>query len=251
MSGEMPYETIICDLDGTLARSKAPLESAMAETIAQLLAKGLHFVVITGGKEEQIHTQVVGQLAWGTPLERLYLLPTSGSRMKRYAEGEWQEVYAYDLSREEKELIDEVVQGVLARGLVEITDHPWGPIKEDRLSQMTYSLLGQEAPVEEKERWDPDKEKRRLLVAHIQPQLPGFRVAYGGSTTIDITQQGIDKGFGIEEFFKETRLDLERALFVGDAMTPDGNDYPAVRTGIETYTTTGPTETLDLLRRQV
>jgi phosphomannomutase len=34
---------------------------------------------------------------------------------------------------------------------------------EDRGSQITYSALGQQAPLEEKEKWDPDFAKRKKI----------------------------------------------------------------------------------------
>jgi phosphomannomutase len=32
----------------------------------------------------------------------------------------------------------------------------WGELIEDRGSQITFSAIGQQAPLEEKKRWDPD-----------------------------------------------------------------------------------------------
>jgi len=44
----------------------------------------------------------------------------------------------------------------------------WGEQIEDRGSQITYSALGQQAPIEEKKKWDPDftseRRSRRSLI---------------------------------------------------------------------------------------
>ena len=37
----------------------------------------------------------------------------------------------------------------------------WGEVIEDRGSQITFSALGQQAPLEEKDAWDPDYAKRK------------------------------------------------------------------------------------------
>jgi hypothetical protein len=39
----------------------------------------------------------------------------------------------------------------------------WGEVIEDRGSQITFSALGQQAPLEEKEKWDPDYTKRKKI----------------------------------------------------------------------------------------
>ncbi len=245
---------VIADLDGTLAESKAAISDGMAQVLRDYIHAGGRFVVITGGLLSQITKQVVDNLDLDENyLEQLYLQPTSGTRMYTWNSRakEWESVYAYDFTEEEERIILDAIEVVLEKKLVEFPEKLWGPQIEKRGSQIAFSALGQEAPVAEKKAWDPDKAKRKLLVAELQALLPDYRVAYGGSTTIDITKQGVDKGTGIQEFLKHTGFNLSDALFIGDALDPDGNDFPAYRTGIEVIKTSGPDQTREIILRQL
>ena len=70
---------------------------------------------------------------------------------------------------------------------------PWGERIEDRGSQITFSALGQNAPVEAKEAWDPTNEKKNRLAQAVATDLPHLAVRSGGSTSVDISARGIDK----------------------------------------------------------
>lgn len=245
---------ITADVDGTITRSKEQVSPGMADVIKRYVEAGGIFVFISGGTFRQIIEQVVNHLGLDEDLfDRIYVLPTSGTRMHTWNSRakEWQTVYAHDFTDEEKNHIIEKLDSVIAKKIIPDAHQLWGPQLEERGSQITFSYLGQEAPVEEKKAWDPDKAKRKLLVAELQPLLPDYRVAYGGSTTIDITKQGVDKGTGIIEFFQNTGFNIDDAIFIGDALDPDGNDYPAYRTGIEVIKTSGPEETREIILRQL
>src|ERR1035438_5396373 len=62
----------------------------------------------------------------------------------------------------------------------------WGEVIEDRFSQITFSALGQQAPLEEKDKWDPDYAKRKKIKAILDAYIPEFSVRLGSSTSIDI-----------------------------------------------------------------
>src|SRR3546814_1102537 len=96
---------------------------------------------------------------------------------------------------------------------------------------MTYSGLGQDAPLEAKEGWDPDRAKRTALQKTLQAALPGLSINLGGTTSIDVTRAGVDKGYGLKRLSKESGVPLAGMLFVGDAIYPGGNDYPAAELG--------------------
>src|SRR3546814_16913796 len=99
---------------------------------------------------------------------------------------------------------------------------------------MTYSGLGQDAPLEAKEGWDPDRAKRTALQKTLQAALPGLSINLGGTTSIDVTRAGVDKGYGLKRLSKESGVPLAGMLFVGDASYHGGNDYPAAELGIDT-----------------
>src|ERR1035441_10285233 len=65
-----------------------------------------------------------------------------------------------------------------------------GGYHQDRGSQITFSALGQQAPLEEKKKWDPDFAKRKKIKAILDKLIPEFSVRMGGATSVDITKTG-------------------------------------------------------------
>jgi len=114
---------------------------------------------------------------------------------------------------------------------------------EDRDSQITFSALGQEAPLDEKKKWDSDFKKREKIKKILKPLIPEFSIQLGGSTSIDVTRPGIDKGYGVKKLSKTLGIAIEDMIFVGDAVFPGGNDYPAKQAGVVSIEVRDPHET--------
>jgi phosphomannomutase len=225
---------IAFDLDDTLAPSKSPLDPRMATLLAQLLHH-VEVCVISGGQFAQFKMQVIDMLPElpESTLARLHLMPTCGTQYYRY-EGGWNQIYAQNLTQDEKSRALAAVEKV-ARDLGHWESETWGPILEDRGSQITFSALGQAAPVAAKTAWDPSGEKKNALREAVQAQLPDLEVRSGGSTSVDITRQGIDKAYGMSRLADITHISLDEMLFVGDRLDPEGNDYPVKALGVNTF----------------
>ncbi len=221
------------DLDGTLAPSKSPMPTRMATALRALLDV-IPVCVISGGQIGQFRQQVLARLdARPDQLARLHLMPTCGTRYYTYNadDGDWTLVYANDLTPEQVAQACAVVESEARRlGLWE--EQTWGPALEDRGSQITFSALGQEAPLEAKQAWDPTGEKKGRLRDAVAARLPELEVRSGGSTSVDITRKGIDKAYGMRRLAEVTGIALEQMLFVGDRLDPDGNDYPVKAMGV-------------------
>ena len=156
-------------------------------------------------------------------------MPTCGTRFYRYTD-DWRLLYAENLSDEQKQKITAALHAALdATGFR--PKKTWGELIEDRESQITYSALGQEAPLDEKKKWDPDFAKRKKIKALLGVSLPDFSVALGGATSIDVTLPGIDKAYGIGKLRDVLGIATGDMIYVGDALFPGGNDEPARRTG--------------------
>jgi phosphomannomutase len=235
---------IVFDLDGTLAPSKQPLGQDIAEWIVRLLGV-CRVAVISGGAWPQFEKQLLGNLPKDAPLDRLSLLPTSGTRFMKY-DGGWKQLYAEDFSEDEKKTIIAALNQVFdASGFK--PDRHWGETIEDRGSQITLSALGQQAPLEVKDKWDPDFAKRKAMRAKLVPLLPDFAIGMGGSSSLDVTRPGIDKAYGIGKLVEELNIPIADMMFVGDALFEGGNDFPARRTGVECIQVSGPTETAKVI----
>ena len=232
---------IVFDLDGTLAPSKSPLEKDMAEHLERLLTVA-RVAVISGGAWPQFEKQLLSNLPTDGPLDRLSLLPTSGTRFLQYENGDWRELYAENFTPEEKTKIIDALNKALDQSGLREAKH-WGEIIEDRDSQITMSALGQEAPLDVKKTWDPDFAKRKKIKAILDPLLPEFSVGMGGASSIDVTRPGVDKAYGIGKLEEVLNIPVADMIFIGDALFPGGNDEPARKTGVDCIRVRDPEET--------
>ncbi len=234
-------QVIAFDLDNTLAPSKSPLPDRMSNALSRLLD---HFqvCVISGGKFGQFEKQILANLpADPAKLERLHFLPTCGTRYYVYdlAAVSWKQVYAEDFTEaEKKKIFDALNKGFDDLGYRE--KEVYGDYIEDRGSQVTYSVFGQdivdalgEEGVRRKEAWDPTDEKKRKLRDYIAALIPEFEVRAGGITSIDVTKPGVDKAYGMHKLMEALEIGKNDILFLGDKLQEGGNDYPVKVMGID------------------
>lgn len=238
------------DLDDTLTPSKSPVAPAMARALAELLALR-PVCIITGGPLEQITAQVTDRLEVDDAVRaRLHLMPTCGTRYYRPEPGGLREVYAHDLPAEQRAHVRRVLEQEATR-LGIVPERTWGEVVEDRGSQVTYSALGQQAPLEHKMSWDPHGTKKEALRAAAAAALPHLEVRSGGSTSVDVTRRGIDKAFGMRELARHTGLALEQMVFIGDRLDEGGNDYPVKALGVGCTAVSGWPQTLEVVRELI
>lgn len=231
---------VVFDLDGTLAKSKSSLD----EETAKLLEKLLGFIkvaVISGGDWTQFQEQMLKRLTRDERLKNLSILPTCGSQFYVY-DSEWRKIYSEDFTTEQKTKIIGALKKVIA-DLNPAVEKTWGEVIEDRGSQITYSALGRSAPLENKAKWDPDFTKRKKMKAVLDTMIPDFSVRLGGTTSIDVTAKGVDKAYGIGKLRSVLGVAVDEMIFVGDALFPGGNDYPAEQAGVVSIRVRDPNET--------
>jgi len=261
LTPEIPVDArlVAFDLDDTLAPSKSPLDPRMGETLARLLAV-VPVCVISGGQFAQFESQLVTGLEAAASAQqaafgfgRLHLMPTCGTQYYRWEDAEWRRQYAEELTPEESAAAVAAVEEEARRlGLWEPANPGvtvWGPVIEDRGTQITFSALGQAAPVDAKRAWDPTNEKKNALAAAVAARLPGLEVRSGGSTSIDITAKGIDKAYGMRRLTELSGIPLEQMAFVGDRLDPDGNDYPVLALGVRSVAVEGWEDTAAAVER--
>ncbi|NYT40733.1 HAD-IIB family hydrolase [Sphingomonas sp. R-74633] len=231
------------DLDGTLAESKQSIAPDMAAALAKLLQVA-DVAVISGAGWPQYERQIVEKLEPGARLGGLWLMPTTGTKLYRFDDG-WHQIYADNFSDADKAKIRAAFDQALADTSTALpTTQIWGERLEDRGSQFTFSALGQQAPLEAKEKWDPDRTKRAALQAQLQHLLPDLSIRLGGTTSIDVTRPGTDKAHALRRLSQESHIPIHEMIFIGDALYAGGNDAPAKGTGIDTIQVRDPAETL-------
>lgn len=235
---------IAFDLDGTLAESKRPLDERMSEALADLLSLA-DVAIISGGDWPQFDKQVASRLPERAARTKLWLLPTTGTKLYRHDRA-WRPVYAELFDDDEKKTIFAAFDAALETQGFQ-TEQRWGERIEDRGSQITFSALGQQAPLDAKARWDPDFAKRKVIQADLRRRLPGLSITLGGTTSIDVTRKGVDKAYGLRRLSEVSGIALQAVLFVGDAIFPGGNDYAAKEMGLDTISVRDPAETLTVI----
>ena len=241
-------KAVVFDLDGTLTESKADVDAEMSFLLCSLM-KIKYLAVIGGGKLEQFEKQLIGHLSCQEDFEKLLILPTSAGAMYKYSNGRWLAVYEKTFTDAEKEKIFQALKEALKEIGYLNPEKTYGDTFEDRGGQITFSALGQEAPLEEKKRWNEKNDNLRFkLQEALKKKLPAFEIRLGGLTSIDITEKGIDKAYGIKQISKYLSLGISDLVYLGDALYRGGNDSAVLQTGIEAIKVSGVRETKAILK---
>jgi hypothetical protein len=242
---------IIFDLDGTLAKSKSKLDKEMATLICELLRKK-YVAVTSGGSFRQFETQFLSKLPKKTNLRNLFLFPTSAATGYYYdvKHAHFSQAYAKLMSEQTVRRIIHSFEIVFREiGYIQ-PKKTYGRVFENRGSQLTFSALGQKAPLHIKQKWDPKQEKRLKIRRHLKRQLPNLEITIGGTTSIDVTKKGVNKTLCIKKLKERLNIERNNMLYVGDALFRGGNDYVMKSTGIKCISVSGP-ETKALIRKTI
>ena len=224
---------VIFDLDDTLTPSKSSMDDEMALLISELLKK--HTVaVVSGGDIKQFEKQFVSKLS----NKNILMFPTNATKMY---DGDMNLIYEETLENKPK-IFDAFKLSCKGFGISWDKD-----ILEDRGSQVTFSALGQDAPLELKSKWDPDVSKRKVIADRLRGLLPEFNITIGGTTSVDVTKKGIDKAYSLVKLY-EMGFKKEDMLFIGDALFVGGNDYPMKEAGIRCVSVSSVEDTKSIIR---
>lgn len=246
------------DIDQTLNIAKTPIP----DEIAELLTKALdHFLIcpISGQKFDQFLIQIVDRLTEATPtqLANLHLFVAQGTQYYRYnpigstyLPENWEQVYSYPLSSQEVQKITSAIETAARElGFWEAANLQSGDeIIENRLSQVTFSALGQKASTKAKYAWDPDCKKREQIAQRAKELAPEFEYEIGGTTSINAFTPGMNKKFGMTHLMDELKVTKDEILYFGDMTQPGGNDYPVAQMGIDTITVRSHEDTAFAIR---
>ena len=245
---------IVFDLDGTLTETKSSIAQDMGRLLVRLLEKK-SAAIIGGGRYKQFRIQFLKQFrAPKELLKRLYLFPTTATSFYRY-QGGWKNVYFHELSGKDRAAVKYAFREVLKEIHYVPPPKLYGKVIEDRRTQVSFSMLGQDVVamlgargVRLKKEWKRKNTPVKMKIARLMAKrLPHLEVHAAGYTTIDVTRRGIDKAYGIHQIRKKLHVPIKNMLFVGDAIYPGGNDYAAVKTGVDYVQVLGPGETTKII----
>jgi HAD superfamily hydrolase (TIGR01484 family) len=219
---------LIADIDDTICPSTKPVHPDMAKEIDRIVAAGRIFAFISGSTLDQLFGQLAPYLS-----QPFHILAASGTHYAtvHYHQGKpvREEKYREGFSDAERTEIMEAFEALIARYAIQSLTTKDDQL-QDRGSQITLSAVGRHAPEEAKRSLDPDGAKRKEWVAFLRTRLGDkYSMRIGGTSSIDITPLGIDKAWGIRRFLELNGLQPSEALFFGDKLGPEGNDYPALK----------------------
>ncbi len=244
---------IAFDQDDTLNVTKMPIEPEMADLLTKLLDK-FEVCVISGTGWEVMKLNEPDQMTNATneQLAKMHFMPTCGTQYWTFdvAKNDWVQHYAHFLSDEQVAKISDALEAA-AKKLGYWCDDPVGEIIENRLSQVTFSAVGQYNTPEAKHAWgDADGRKRLEIIREIQPVIDELDVIakVGGTTSVDVTLPGIDKAYGMEKLMEATGLKKDEILFIGDKLDEGGNDRPVLDLGIDCVAVKNWHDTANVLR---
>ena len=231
----MKKEIIIFDLDGTLTESKQEISKEMWEVIWNLKQK---VGIISGASFEQMQKQFPDILVANF---QTYVMPQSGNVLFFNGEKIWENSMNWRAKRDALNHIHELYfyyQPILS---------PTNEMAEDRGSQITFKFLGLNAPIAEKEKFDPDT-KRRTMYLQEHPFHSLFaEVRIAGTTSLDYTEKGKNKGTNIQALLDYLNIPKGKAVYFGDKLMPGGNDETVI--GVcDTIEVKGSADTLRKLK---
>jgi len=188
---------IVFDLNGTLAESKSALDAEMGARLHDLLGV-VKVAVISGGDWPQFEKQLLSHLPHDSRLVNLSLLPTCGTKFFQYT-GEWKKLYSEDFTAGEKQnIISSLEKAVGVAGFK--VEKVWGEVIEDRGSQITFSALGQQAPLEEKDNGIPILPSGRRSKQSLTLLFPSFPFESAARLPLMSPNLALTKPTGSESF---------------------------------------------------
>lgn len=206
------YRHFFFDMDKTIAPSRQPILPEMYELLSSLEAD----IIIASGQNNE-------KIAWQSNNLRAIKLGQNGNVAEDYDGTElWKEV----LRDEEKQ---EVMTHIAAlEEAFSLSPKPeWQPI-EDRGAQITYSPIGNQAPVEEKLQYDPDATKRLAMLEQVPFVSDTLTVKIGGSTSFDYFKEDSNKGTNVAKLIALKGWNKDECVYYGDGLYPGGNDEAVI-----------------------
>ncbi len=222
---------IVFDKDNTITKAKKPMETSMSLLFSKLLNK-YYVSIITWWDFNNIYNQIITLLQSNSNLSNLFLFPTIWTQMYYYDKWKWIRKYAEFLDENEINYIKYILENTLNNLNIKPKKIRW-EIIENRWSQVTYSALWQNAPLEEKQKFDPDKKIRKKIVNEIKNKLKDYEIWIAWTTSIDITKKGLDKSYWIKKIIENLKIKKEEILFIWDAIFPWWNDYPITKVWVD------------------
>lgn len=207
-----PYQHLFFDMDLTISPPRQPMLDEMERFLREVPAT---VTIVSGSTLEQI--------AFQTNQLPAYTLGQNGNHA---TDIENNELWHFPLDEHHRAEIFAHIDAIIAR-LDHELNHDWSPI-EDRGGQITFSPIGNIAPVELKHTYDPDRKKRETWLKEIPFNSDELVVKIGGSTSLDYIHKDRHKGTGVQRLIDHMGWDKQACVYFGDGLYPGGNDEAVI-----------------------
>ncbi|MEY3784171.1 MAG: hypothetical protein RLZZ230_493 [Candidatus Parcubacteria bacterium] len=198
-------------MDHTITPARQPMLVEMSELLQSL---DHDIIIVSGSTLEQIDYQV--------PIPA-YTLGQNGNHATDIKNEELWNVPLDEAHRVEILRHIEAIVAILDHDL----NHDWNPI-EDRGAQITFSPIGNTAPIEHKQVYDPDRKKREFFMEQVPFVSEDLVVKIGGSTSLDYIHKDRHKGANVQKLIDLMGWDKDDCVYFGDGLYPGGNDEAVI-----------------------
>lgn len=200
------------DMDKTVAPSRQPITQKMFDLLTSIEED---IIIVSGQSTDKIEWQSnnLPAIRLGQNGNQAYDL--DGTEL-------WNFLLTVDQKKEILAHIDKIVSI-----LPETPNPEWMPI-EDRGGQITFSPVGNTAPVDVKQAYDPDVSKRFAMLDSIPFVSEELVVKIGGSTSFDYFHKDKNKGTNVAKLIELKGWDKDECIYYGDGLFPGGNDEAVI-----------------------
>ena len=237
---------LLFDLDDTLAESFELPSAEMIQRVMRMLDH-VPVAIVTGRDFPWMEKSFLPALTSAPHVDRFFLFPEGAAQCLQWNGTAWKEHYAYAITPEERKHIQQAIDESVKETRVLEGFSLAGEQYVQKRAMVAFAALGINVTRDLKYSWDPENKRREALRHAIAEKLPQFDVLMGGATSIDVTEKGINKAFGVRWLSEHLHIPTKEMLYVGDALFPGGNDEVVKQTGIVTQTTSGPKETATII----
>ena len=208
----MNYTHLFFDMDKTIAPARQPILPEMYDLLSSL---SQDIVIVSG--------QLTEKIQWQSNNLRAYRLGQNGNEA---TDPEGTILWETSLTEAQRSEILNHIEKLKPLLDVELNDE-WSPI-EDRGAQITFSPIGNTAPVELKMAYDPDRKKREALMKAVPFISEELVVKIGGSTSLDYIHKDRHKGSNVKKLIDRLGWNKDECVYFGDGLYPGGNDEAVI-----------------------
>lgn len=212
LAGMKHKKHLFFDMDQTVAPARQPILPEMYKLLDALP----HTIVIVSGQE-------VDKILWQSDNLPAYTLGQNGNHA---TDIENNLLWNIPLDEAHRSEIMAHIDALIEK-LDHDLNHDWTPI-EDRGAQITFSPIGNTAPVDIKKAYDPDRKKREALMSEVPFESEELVVKIGGSTSLDYIHKDRHKGTNVQKLIDLMDWNKDECIYFGDGLYPGGNDEAVI-----------------------